>query len=152
MQRFCEGFHTFCPNFNRFWPDFKGYWPDFKGFWPDFHQTKSFGSAIAPPPPTPVSFTHLLTPSEREKGIRRYCLPTKDTEAWKKLNSNKRCAVYRERHKTKLIFKKSSVGFARNSLNTSTVKDTGKMLVILNATGNASDFAKCKMCWLKLIK
>jgi len=75
-----------------------------------------------------------------------------DTEAWKKLNYNERCAICRERDKTKLIFKKSSGGFATNSLNTSTVKDAGKMLEILNATGNALDFAICKMCWLKLIK
>jgi len=75
-----------------------------------------------------------------------------DTEAWKKLNYNERCAIYRERDKTKLIFKKRLGGFVTNSLNTSTVKDAGKMLEILNATRNTLDFAKCKMCWLKLIK
>jgi len=53
--------------------------------------------------------------------------------------------LYREHDKTKLIFKKKAGGFATNSPNMSTVKEPGKMLDILNATGNALDFVKCKM-------
>jgi len=47
IQQFCEGVHIFFPNFLTFCPDFKG-------FCPDFQQIKTFGGAVAPPPPTPV--------------------------------------------------------------------------------------------------
>jgi len=41
-----------------------------------------------------------------------------DTEVWKKLNYDERCAIYREHDKTELSFKKGSGGFATNSLST----------------------------------
>jgi len=41
VPQFCEGLHIFCRNFLRFGPN--------------FHQIKTFGGALAPPPPASVN-------------------------------------------------------------------------------------------------
>jgi len=68
-----------------------------------------------------------------------------DIADWKKLKYNERCAIYRERDKTKLCFKKNSAAFATNNPNTLTKIDARKMLETPNAAGNALGFAKWKL-------
>jgi len=46
LEGFCKGFHRFCPNFC-------GFFSNFQGFCPAFPPIKTFGGALAPPPPTP---------------------------------------------------------------------------------------------------
>ena len=48
FSEICKGFHRFCPYFHVICPDCRG-------FCPDSHQIKTFGGALAPPPPTPLS-------------------------------------------------------------------------------------------------
>ena len=49
----------FCPDSQGFCPDFQGFCPDFQGFCPDFWQIKTFGGALAPPPPTPLALIYV---------------------------------------------------------------------------------------------
>ena len=80
IQRFCEGLHIFWLKFVTLGPDFSGFFPDFSGICPDFHQFKTFGGAVALPPPTPVIVTYDVwnkTPESIYQITRsQWCRPT----------------------------------------------------------------------------
>jgi len=45
-----------------FCPDFQGFCQNFQGFCPDFQQIKTFGGALAHPPPTPLLLFIIIPP------------------------------------------------------------------------------------------
>jgi len=49
-------FHRFCPKFQEICPDFRGLLPRFSGFCPVFWQNKTFGGALATPPPAQLTW------------------------------------------------------------------------------------------------
>jgi len=66
ISRICEGLQRFCPNFH-------GFCADFKEFCPDFHQIKTFGCALAPPLPTPVTgriAPNFILPFDRKGAMK----------------------------------------------------------------------------------
>ena len=54
FQGFCRDIYGFCSDFQGFCQNFQRFCPNFQGFCPDFQQIKTFGGALAPPPPTPL--------------------------------------------------------------------------------------------------
>ena len=52
---FCSYFQKVCSHFQGFCEGFQRFCPDFYVFCQDFHQIKTFGGALTPPPPIPLS-------------------------------------------------------------------------------------------------
>jgi len=59
----------FGPYFRGVCPDFQGFCGDFHRFCPDFHHVKTFESALAPSPPTPLIQLWLNQLFSRDNGI-----------------------------------------------------------------------------------
>jgi len=57
-RHFYPYFQVVCPEFQVFCEHFHRFCPDFQGFCPDFRQIKTFGGALASPPPTPLISPH----------------------------------------------------------------------------------------------
>jgi len=66
----------FCSYFQGVCSDFQGFCEGFQRFFPDFHQIKTFGGALALPPPTPVSVVAYPLHLQNKRSFR--CAFTRD--------------------------------------------------------------------------
>jgi len=72
------GFEEILPKFSRFCANFWRCCLDFQGFCLDFQQTKTFGGAPAPLPPTPL--TQLVRCTRGGKLLNARCKPCEGTQ------------------------------------------------------------------------